>query len=71
MIMTDRKHTQELKSVLTLTELLTKKINRYHANIDLQIALFESGISIDNLKTFIDELSLVIVTDEELQEIAE
>lgn len=59
------KHTQEIKSILSLTELLTKKINRYHTNIDLQIALYESGISIDNLKTFINELSLVIVTDEE------
>ncbi len=59
--------TYPLKSILTAAELLTKRIenptNKDYT--DLQIALFESGISIDNLKTFINELSLVIVTDEE------
>lgn len=68
---TTAKHTQEIKSILSLTGLLKRKINRYYDNIDIQIALYESGISIDNLNSLINELNLVLATNEELQELQE
>lgn len=54
-----------LNSILNATQLLLKRIERNQNNTDLQIALYESNISIDNLKMFITELELVAATNEE------
>ena len=54
-----------INSILNATELLLKRVERNQHNTDLQIALYESGISIDSLKMFITELELVAATNEE------